>query len=104
MARKNLLPRAGKGVARRGAARYHPAIRVLIVGCGYVGLPLGAKLVRLGHEVFGVRRTWWIFTVMEPCATRTGIPFSFIPGEQKDQTATPQYLSYFCDTSCLRGR
>lgn len=30
--------------------------RILIVGCGYVGLPLGAELVRLGHEVFGLRR------------------------------------------------
>ena len=32
-------------------------MRVLIIGCGYVGLPLGAELVRLGHEVFGVRRS-----------------------------------------------
>jgi len=32
-------------------------MRVLIVGCGYVGLPLGAELVRQRHEVFGVRRT-----------------------------------------------
>lgn len=32
-------------------------MRVLIVGCGYVGLPLGAKLVRLGHQVFGLRRS-----------------------------------------------
>lgn len=31
-------------------------MRVLIVGCGYVGLPLGADLVRRGHEVFGLRR------------------------------------------------
>jgi nucleoside-diphosphate-sugar epimerase len=31
-------------------------MRVLIVGCGYVGLPLGAELVRLGHEVSGLRR------------------------------------------------
>lgn len=31
-------------------------MRVLIVGCGYVGLPLGAELARLGHEVFGLRR------------------------------------------------
>jgi nucleoside-diphosphate-sugar epimerase len=31
-------------------------MRVLIVGCGYVGLPLGAELVRSGHEVFGLRR------------------------------------------------
>jgi nucleoside-diphosphate-sugar epimerase len=31
-------------------------MRILIVGCGYVGVPLGAELVRLGHEVFGLRR------------------------------------------------
>lgn len=32
-------------------------MRVLIVGCGYVGLPLGAELVKLGYEVFGLRRS-----------------------------------------------
>jgi nucleoside-diphosphate-sugar epimerase len=32
-------------------------MRVLIVGCGYVGLPLGKELARLGHEVFGLRRS-----------------------------------------------
>jgi nucleoside-diphosphate-sugar epimerase len=32
-------------------------MRVLIVGCGYVGLPLGVKLVKLGHVVFGLRRS-----------------------------------------------
>jgi nucleoside-diphosphate-sugar epimerase len=31
-------------------------MRVLIVGCGYVGLPLGKELVRQGREVFGLRR------------------------------------------------
>jgi len=31
-------------------------MRVLIVGCGYVGLPLGAELARQGCEVFGLRR------------------------------------------------
>ena len=31
-------------------------MRVLIVGCGYVGVPLGIELLRLGHEVFGLRR------------------------------------------------
>jgi len=31
-------------------------MKCLIVGCGYVGLPLGIELVRLGHEVFGLRR------------------------------------------------
>ncbi len=32
-------------------------MRVLIIGCGYVGLPLGVELVKQGHEVFGVRRS-----------------------------------------------
>src|SRR5580698_6115534 len=32
-------------------------MRVLIVGCGYVGVPLGAELAKQGHEVYGVRRT-----------------------------------------------
>jgi nucleoside-diphosphate-sugar epimerase len=32
-------------------------MRVLIVGCGYVGLPLGVELTRLGHEVSGLRRS-----------------------------------------------
>lgn len=32
-------------------------MRVLIIGCGYVGLPLGAELARQGHQVFGLRRS-----------------------------------------------
>ena len=32
-------------------------MRVLIVGCGYVGLSLGVELVKQGHEVFGLRRS-----------------------------------------------
>ena len=32
-------------------------MRVLIVGCGYVGLPLGAELVRRGYKVSGLRRS-----------------------------------------------
>ncbi len=31
--------------------------RVLIVGCGYIGLPLGHTLVKQGHQVFGLRRS-----------------------------------------------
>jgi nucleoside-diphosphate-sugar epimerase len=31
--------------------------KCLIVGCGYVGLPLGAELVRQRHQVFGLRRS-----------------------------------------------
>jgi nucleoside-diphosphate-sugar epimerase len=30
--------------------------RVLIVGCGYIGEPLGVRLAQEGHEVFGLRR------------------------------------------------
>jgi len=30
--------------------------RILIVGCGYVGTPLGQRLAEQGHEVFGLRR------------------------------------------------
>src|SRR5260221_454131 len=33
------------------------AMRVLIVGCGYIGMPLGAELSRAGHKVFGLRRS-----------------------------------------------
>jgi len=40
----------------RPARVYVSSMRVLIVGCGYVGVPLGAELVQLGHEVFGLRR------------------------------------------------
>jgi nucleoside-diphosphate-sugar epimerase len=32
-------------------------MRVLIVGCGYIGLPLGKTLVERGHSVVGIRRS-----------------------------------------------
>src|SRR3954469_3759638 len=32
-------------------------MRALVIGCGYVGTPLAERLVELGHEVWGVRRT-----------------------------------------------
>lgn len=32
-------------------------MRVLIVGCGYVGMPLGERLVCAGHAVTGMRRS-----------------------------------------------
>src|SRR6266446_5190861 len=35
----------------------HYIMRVLIVGRGYVGLPLGTALAKEGHEVTGIRRT-----------------------------------------------
>jgi len=39
------------------AQEYQLHMRVLIAGCGYVGLPLASLLVQEGHEVFGMRRT-----------------------------------------------
>ena len=32
-------------------------MRILVLGCGYVGLPLAQELVRLGHEVHAARRS-----------------------------------------------
>lgn len=32
-------------------------MRALVIGCGYVGTSLAERLVALGHEVWGVRRT-----------------------------------------------
>src|SRR5688572_10166036 len=32
-------------------------MRTIIIGCGYVGIPLGALLASQGHTVFGIRRT-----------------------------------------------
>ena len=31
-------------------------MRALIIGCGYVGVPLGRRLAEIGHEVYGLRR------------------------------------------------
>src|SRR5262245_36517992 len=44
------------GLARGSGFRLTLAMRALVVGCGYVGLPLATELARLGHEVFGLRR------------------------------------------------
>ncbi len=32
-------------------------MRVLIVGCGYVGIALGIELIKQGHEAYGLRRS-----------------------------------------------
>lgn len=32
-------------------------MRILIAGCGYVGMPLGERLAKSGHQVFGMRRS-----------------------------------------------
>jgi nucleoside-diphosphate-sugar epimerase len=40
-----------------GISHYSPPMRVLIIGCGYVGEALGSALVAAGHQVFGLRRS-----------------------------------------------
>jgi nucleoside-diphosphate-sugar epimerase len=49
-------PKERSGLGERACLCLNRAVRVLIVGCGYVGVPLGAELVRQGHDVFGARR------------------------------------------------
>jgi nucleoside-diphosphate-sugar epimerase len=41
-------------------------MRVLIVGCGYVGLPLGMELVKQGYQVVGLRRSPAAETGLKP--------------------------------------
>jgi len=42
-------------------------VRVLILGCGYVGRALGQLLARDGHEVFGLRRSPGLADELEKC-------------------------------------
>lgn len=42
-------------------------MRALVIGCGYVGTPLAQRLLALGHEVWGIRRT------PESCASLTAL-------------------------------
>jgi nucleoside-diphosphate-sugar epimerase len=67
-------------------------MRVLILGCGYVGLPLAAELARRGHVVFGVRRSHaadhelrvagvepWVADVRDPASlARLPDPFDWV--------------------------
>jgi len=67
-------------------------MRVLILGCGYVGLPLAAELARRGQVVFGVRRTRatdhalrvagvepWVADVTDPASlARLPDPFDWV--------------------------
>lgn len=48
---------AKKLFLRRRCAFTLRTMRVLIIGCGYVGMPLGAELAARGHDVCGICRT-----------------------------------------------
>jgi nucleoside-diphosphate-sugar epimerase len=57
-------------------------MRVLIVGCGYVGLPLGTELARQGHTVFGLGRnpsTEWSRTGITPLRADITQPDTLAP-------------------------
>jgi nucleoside-diphosphate-sugar epimerase len=45
-------------------------MRILIIGCGYVGLPLGERLAKAGHEVFGIRRNAAGFSELASCGIK----------------------------------
>ena len=63
-----LTDRIGCKLIYPGELRFYPpatnmermasesARRILLLGCGYVGLATGARLARAGHSVFGLRR------------------------------------------------
>jgi nucleoside-diphosphate-sugar epimerase len=49
--------KAGRRLDPEGAGPLAGPVRVLIVGCGYVGLELGRRLAGAGAEVLGLRRS-----------------------------------------------
>jgi len=46
-----------RSLTRKGNVAHFSNVRVLIIGCGYVGTEVGLQLVQLGHEVAGLRRS-----------------------------------------------
>jgi nucleoside-diphosphate-sugar epimerase len=70
-------------------------MRVLIIGCGYLGLPLGRDLAREGHEVFGLRRS------PEPTADVQAagiIPLAGDITDQADVAALPGPFDWIVNT------
>jgi nucleoside-diphosphate-sugar epimerase len=71
-------------------------MRALIVGCGYVGLPLGAELARLGHEVCGVTRTTGKEAALEACSIK---PFTADITRRTDLDRLPQPFDWVINTT-----
>jgi nucleoside-diphosphate-sugar epimerase len=77
-------------------------MRALILGCGYVGLPLGAALVRQGHTVFGVRRS----EAGQEALQREGItPLAADVARAEDWAKLPEGIDWviFCVSSSRGG-
>lgn len=71
-------------------------MRILIVGCGYVGTALGAQLAKNGHQVFGLNRS----PGREQELAALGIkPLSADITKSRELAALPQ--SYDCVVSCV---
>jgi nucleoside-diphosphate-sugar epimerase len=70
-------------------------MRVLIVGCGYIGIPLGTELVKRGHEVLGMRRS----SVADAAMLRGGIqPFHGDTTSDADLTRLPGTFDWVVST------
>ena len=52
-------------------------MRILVIGCGYVGLPLAQTLARMGHQVHGTRRSEFSAADVTPHALDVTDPSSF---------------------------
>jgi nucleoside-diphosphate-sugar epimerase len=75
-------------------------MRVLILGCGYIGLPLGADLTRRGHQVFGLRRPG------SPTADLTAVGISPLAGDlsrPEDLARLPGPYDWVVDCVASRG-
>ena len=55
----------------------HSNMRILVIGCGYVGLPLAQALARMGHQVHGTRRSDFPATDVTPHTLDVTDPNSF---------------------------
>jgi nucleoside-diphosphate-sugar epimerase len=75
-------------------------MRVLIVGCGYVGLPLGTELVGLGHEVYGLRRSAAAATELSAAGLR---PLTGDLTSQSDLQALPGPFDWVVNTAATSG-
>ena len=76
-------------------------MRVLIFGCGYVGLPLGAELARLGHEVFGLTRSGRRDAELRACGVE---PLTADITRSDEPDALPRMLDWVVNTvSSNRG-
>ena len=54
---RRILPPVAVQLCAKNGKGQNGTMRVLIVGCGYVGMAVGEMLANAGHHVFGMRRS-----------------------------------------------